>query len=89
LEELAKGEIDYVTLTSTNIARALLGAMGARGREQITSGRVGLATISPRTSAAVREAGLPVAAEAAEYTTAGVVAALCRLAREGQLRSGP
>ena len=88
LEGLAKGEIDYVTLTSTNIARALLGALDARGREEVLAGRVGLVTISPRTSAAVREAGLPVAAEAAEYTTAGVVAALCRLAGEG-VRPGP
>ena len=38
-------------------------------------------TISPVTSAAVRELGLPVAAEATEYTTAGVVAALVGLVK--------
>ncbi len=38
-------------------------------------------TISPRTSAVVRELGLPVAGEAKVYTTEGVVEALCALAR--------
>ena len=88
LEQIAGGEIDFVTLTSSNIARALLAALDERGRAQVRSGRVALATISPRTSAAVRDQGLPVAAEAAEYTTTGVLAALCRQAR-GQVSAGP
>lgn len=83
LKELERGELDYVALTSSNIARGLLGALSPGGREQIRSGRVRLASISPRTSAAIRETGLPVAAEATEYTTAGVIQAICRLARDG------
>lgn len=80
LARLGRGEIDFVTLTSSNIARALLAALDEAAREQVRQGRLRLVTISPRTSAAVAEHGLPVAAEAAEYTTDGVLAALCRLA---------
>jgi uroporphyrinogen III methyltransferase/synthase len=80
LAALERGEFDYVTLTSSNIARAFVQGLGPAGRRLIEAGGVGLVTISPRTSAAVRELGLPVAAEAHEYTTAGVVEALVRLA---------
>jgi uroporphyrinogen III methyltransferase/synthase len=80
LARLGRGEIDFVSLTSSNIARALLGALGSDARRQVESGRTKLVSISPRTSAAAREVGWPVAAEATEYTTAGVVAAMCRLA---------
>jgi uroporphyrinogen III methyltransferase/synthase len=81
LARLRAGEVDYVTLTSSNVARALLGRLDAEGLGRIRSGQVGLVTISPRTSAAVRDLGLAVAAEAREYTAAGVLAALCALAR--------
>ena len=77
LRMLSGGEIDYVTLTSSNIAKALLQALDGAAREHIQAGRTRLATISPRTSATVREFGLPVAAEATEYTTEGVLTALC------------
>jgi uroporphyrinogen III methyltransferase/synthase len=75
-EELKSGHIDYVTLTSSNIARALVRSLDMAALESLRQGRVRLVTISPVTSAAVRELGLPVAAEAREYTAAGVVAAL-------------
>jgi uroporphyrinogen III methyltransferase/synthase len=83
LEQLRRGEIDYVTLTSSNIARALLGRLDAEGRRRVAAGEVKLVCISPHTGAAVRDLGLPVAAEAAAYTTAGVVAALVALAGRG------
>jgi uroporphyrinogen III methyltransferase/synthase len=79
LRLLREGQIDFITLTSSQIARALIEALDDASRQRILAGEVGLATISPRTSEAVRERGLPVAAEAHEYTTAGVVAALCEL----------
>jgi uroporphyrinogen III methyltransferase/synthase len=82
LRMLREGRIDFVTVTSSNIARALIGALDGVAREQIRSDRTSLVCISPRTSAAVRQLGLPVAAEAAEYTTEGVLAALCGLARK-------
>jgi uroporphyrinogen III methyltransferase/synthase len=84
LAALRAGEMDYVTLTSSNIARALAAALDADTRELVRAGRVGLVTISPRTSAVMRELGLPVAAQAREYTSDGVAAALCELARGGR-----
>lgn len=83
LDCLRRGEIDFVTLTSSNIARGLLGALDATCRARIEGGQVKLVTISPVTSAAVHEFGLPVAGEAQEYTAEGVVAALVRLASQG------
>jgi uroporphyrinogen III methyltransferase/synthase len=80
LDCLRRGEIDYVTLTSSNIARALMRALDDVCRRRLQSGEVKLVSISPVTSAAVRELGLPVAAEATEYTVPGLVAALVRLA---------
>ena len=82
IDELRQGKIDYVTLTSSNIARALLRALDAESRAQIGSGRVRLVSISPVTSAAIKEMGLPVAAEATVYTTTGVVEALIGLAKK-------
>jgi uroporphyrinogen III methyltransferase/synthase len=76
LDELRRGAIDYVTLTSANIARALLRGLDAAARAPIEAGRVQLVTISPVTSAAVRDLGLPVAAEATEYTVTGVIEAM-------------
>jgi uroporphyrinogen III methyltransferase/synthase len=83
LAGLERGEFDFVTLTSSNIARALVRALGPAGRARVEAGEVALVSISPRTSACVRELGLPVAAEAREYTTAGVVEALCAAAGAG------
>jgi uroporphyrinogen III methyltransferase/synthase len=74
---LNEGEIDAVLLTSSNIARAVVAALDPAGKGHICAGRTALVSISPRTSAAIRELGLPVAAEASEYTTEGVLAALC------------
>jgi uroporphyrinogen III methyltransferase/synthase len=76
LAALKRGEFDLVTLTSSNIARALERRLDEPAREHVRRGRTQLVTISPVTSAAVRELQLPVAAEAAEYTMEGVTAAL-------------
>jgi len=75
-EQLRSGEIEFVTLTSSNIATALLKHLDDATRCGIEQGRVRLVSISPVTSAAIRGFGLPVAAEATEYTTAGVIQAL-------------
>jgi uroporphyrinogen III methyltransferase/synthase len=80
LDSLRRGEIDFVTLTSSNIARGLIQRLDAPCRARIERGDAKLVSISPVTSAAVRELGLPVAAEATEYTMAGVVDALLSLA---------
>lgn len=73
--QLRAGDIDWITLTSPNLARALA-QLDAASLEPIRQGRTRLATISPVTSAAVMELGWTVAAEATEFTGPGVVAAL-------------
>jgi uroporphyrinogen III methyltransferase/synthase len=80
LKRLSNGEVDYVTLTSSNIARSLIQALDQASRDRITGGQVRLVSISPVTSQTVREMGLPVAAEAKEYTTKGLIEALVLLA---------
>src|SRR5262249_25579287 len=61
LSALRRGEIDLVTLTSSNVARALVRLLDEEALAWLRSGRTRLVTISPVTSAAVRELGLPVA----------------------------
>jgi len=80
LAELNEGRLDFITLTSSNIARALIKILGPEAREHVRSGRTGLVTISSVTSAAVIETGLPLVAEAKEETVEGLVAALFELA---------
>ena len=76
LEALRRGEIHYVTLTSSNIARALVHALDETALQLIRSGKVQLVSISPVTSATIRELGLPVTVEAHEFTAEGIVQAL-------------
>ncbi len=83
LECLRRGEVDFVTLTSTNIARGFIAALDETCRSRIEAGQVRLVSISPVTSAEVRKWGLPVAAEARRYTVAGLVEALVELAGPG------
>ena len=78
-ELLRQGAIQYVTLTSSNIVRSLVRLVDAETLAKLRDGTVQLVSISPVTSAAIRELGLPVAAEAEEYTTEGVIAALVKL----------
>jgi uroporphyrinogen III methyltransferase/synthase len=79
---LSEGEIDFVTLTSSNIARAFLKGIDNQTRARIKVAQVQLVSISPVTSAAIREFDVPVAAEARSYTTAGIVEALLKLAEQ-------
>jgi len=76
LDYLRRGEIDYITLTSSNIARALIRSLDEPCRSRLQSGAVKLVSISPVTSAEVRQLGFSVAAEAAEATTQGILEAL-------------
>src|SRR5207237_19169 len=86
LAALAQGEVDDVTLTSSNIARVFLESIDDAARSHLVSGRTGLVTISPVTSAEVRRLGHRVAAEATEATMAGIVEALVE--RAGRQASG-
>jgi uroporphyrinogen III methyltransferase/synthase len=69
-EQMAAGKIHWTTVTSSAIARSLARMFGESLR------RTKLASISPITSATLRELGYEPAAEASEYTMAGVVAAI-------------
>jgi uroporphyrinogen III methyltransferase/synthase len=74
-ERLAAGRVDWTTVTSSAIARSLAALFG----EDLKKTR--LASISPITSQALREAGCEPTAEAAQYTMQGLVEAI--------LSSGP
>ncbi len=67
---------DVVTLTSASTARALAEAFPGRD----LSGVRGV-SIGPITSAAAREAGVGVVAEASDHTLAGLEAAICSFVR--------
>ena len=79
LDFLRRGEIRYVTFTSSNDARALLRAFDDTIRGRVERGEIRLVAISPETGKAVRELGYPVAAEATVYTSEGVIETLVRL----------
>ncbi|HEX3998475.1 MAG TPA: uroporphyrinogen-III C-methyltransferase [Pirellulales bacterium] len=67
---LAAGRIDWITVTSSAIARSLVRMFGEQLRNSC------LASISPITSATLRSLGYEPAAEATEFTMDGVVAAI-------------
>ncbi len=67
---IGQGRIDWVTVTSSAIARSIVQLFG----KSLT--RTKLASISPITSATLRELGFEPAAEAREYTMEGVVQAI-------------
>ncbi len=79
LKCLSRGEIDFVLVTSSNIARALAADLNDQAREMIRTGRTKIVTISPVTSAAIQELGWAVAAEAREFTAHGIVQSLLEL----------
>ncbi len=72
LGQLRDGHVDWVTVTSSAIARSLWSLFGAELQ------RTKLVSISPLTSATLRELGLCPAAEAREATMASVIAAICQ-----------
>jgi uroporphyrinogen III methyltransferase/synthase len=82
LGRLRRGEMDAITLTSSNIARALHAGLDDATRERISRGEIALVSISRVTSAAIRELGWPVAAEATRATAAGVIDALVEQTRK-------
>jgi uroporphyrinogen III methyltransferase/synthase len=69
-ELLSSGRIDWITVTSSAIARSLAGLFG----DQLRQAR--LASISPVTSATLRGLGIEPSVEATAYTMQGVVEAI-------------
>jgi uroporphyrinogen III methyltransferase/synthase len=67
---LSRGEISWVTVTSSAIARSLVNVLGDHLRQ------TKLVSISPTTSQQLRKLGFEPAAEAQEYHMAGLVDAM-------------
>jgi uroporphyrinogen III methyltransferase / synthase len=70
VEALRDGRIDWITVTSSAIARSLVKLLGDDLR------RAKLAAISPLTAGALAEAGYNAATVATTYTTAGLIDAI-------------
>jgi len=70
--DLAAGRIDWVTVTSSAIARSIARLYGDNLRQ------AKLASISPITSGVLRELGYQPAVEASEYSMEGVARAILR-----------
>jgi len=66
---------DWITFTSTSTVENLVAAAGAEALRGVKA-----ASIGPITSAALRKHDIAVAAEASEYTSAGLVEAILRAA---------
>lgn len=71
-EKLDASEVDVITFTSPSAVETFVASVGR------DTGRAVIAVIGPVTAEAARKHGLPVDVEAAEHTTAGLVAALAR-----------
>ena len=74
---IEEGSVDWITLTSSAIAARLHAMLSERARSHIGS-TIRLASISPVTTEAARRLGWEVAAEAEEFTWAGLVASVVR-----------
>ncbi len=77
VRRLTAGNIDWVTVTSSAIARSLVRLFGEELR------KTSLASISPITSATLRELGYEPTVEASQYTMQGVVDAILGSREDG------
>jgi uroporphyrinogen III methyltransferase/synthase len=80
LDSLRREEIDYLVLTSGNSARSLHRLLDEPTRHSFRTGKPRIVSISPVTSAVIRELGWSADAEAQEYTVQGCIQALEALA---------
>jgi uroporphyrinogen III methyltransferase/synthase len=69
-EALAAGRVDWITVTSSAIARALVALLGQE------LGKTKLAAISPLTAGVLADAGYPPNVVADVYTAEGLLAAI-------------
>lgn len=74
VERLDRGQIDWITLTSPSSFVNLLLLLGPQRCERLRT--VGLASIGPVTTQAIRQAGYLVAAEADPHDVPGLVSAI-------------
>jgi uroporphyrinogen III methyltransferase/synthase len=76
---LARGEVQMITLTSANIARAVLGACDPIVRARIDRGEIAVVCLGPDVASAVRELGIIVAGIAEPSTDEGMIDVMKRL----------
>jgi uroporphyrinogen III methyltransferase/synthase len=81
LRQIERGELDWIALSSPSIARSLARLLTPSARQHVGS-RTRLASISPVTTAAALEVGLPIAAEATTYTWEGLFQCMVKLELE-------
>lgn len=75
VEQLESGQVDWIGLSSPSIAAALKKLLSSAALEHVGK-KIRLASISPVTSQAAQEVGLPIAAEAETYTWEGIFEAI-------------
>lgn len=75
LQMLEQGDLDWIALSSPSIARSLARLITPAARVHLGT-RTKIASISPVTTAAAKEVGLPVSAEATSYTWEGLFEAM-------------
>jgi len=84
LQLLEKGGVDWIALSSPSIARGVARLLPPEVGEHLGQGRTKFASISPVTSAAAAEVGLPISAEADPHTWAGLLDAIVCAGSTGQ-----
>lgn len=87
LRSIEEGNLDWICLSSPSIARNLHRLLSPEARMRLGE-PVRIVSISPVTSAAARDCGMPVSAEAKVYTWEGIFAAIMDSARHGTLPGG-
>ncbi len=75
LQQIERGELDWIGLSSPSIARNLARLLTDDAKNWLGN-KTKLASISPVTSAAAREVGLPINVEATDYTWEGLFDAM-------------
>jgi uroporphyrinogen III methyltransferase/synthase len=75
VQQIERGDLDWITLSSPSIARSLVRLLTPQARSQLGS-KTKLASISPVTTSAATESGLAVTVEAATYTWDGLFQAI-------------
>lgn len=81
LEEIASGQVDWITATSSAIARSATALLGSAIGSTPTAPK--FVAISPLTATALEETGYPASAVATEFTADGVIDALLKAEAAG------
>ena len=77
IQQIEGGELNWIAMSSPSIARNLARLLTEKAKSHLGQS-TRLASISPVTTVAAQEAGLPIAVEATEYTWEGLFQAMIR-----------